>query len=188
MSAAAGPAAPAARPTSVLTAIRCAAPRDRVWNALVFFEEIGRRPPWPLRALLPAPLRAEGARSAVGDETRCLYESGDLVKRMTLVRPPLRCEFDVIAQALEIPGGIRLAGGGYSLEEAADGSTRVAIETRYYGSRRPRALCRPIEAAVCHAFHRHILRAIRRGAENADAAPGPNRLRLPSRTAPSPRR
>ncbi|HEY7114685.1 MAG TPA: hypothetical protein VIA45_17285 [Thermoanaerobaculia bacterium] len=156
-----------ANPLSVVTAIRCSAPPARVWNALVFFEEIERRPPLLLRLLLPTPLRTEGAHSGEGDETRCVYDRGHLVKRMTLVRPPHRYEFEVIEQALEVGGAIRLIGGRYSLKELPGRSTRLWMETRYDGSNRPRTLSRPIEAAVCHAFHSHILRAIRRAAESA---------------------
>jgi hypothetical protein len=175
-------------PISVATAIRCSAPPDRVWNALVFYEQIDRRPPWPLRVLLPVPVRAEGARSAEGDETRCVYEHGYLVKRMIRVQPLRRCEFEVIEQELGMPGEIRLAGGGYTLNALPGGSTRLELETHYFAFRRPRRLWRPIETALCHAFHRHILDAIQRGAGPAGAAARPSQLRLPARVAPSPDR
>jgi hypothetical protein len=171
-------------PISVATAIRCSAPPERVWNALVFYEQIDRRPPWPLRVLLPVPVRADGARSAEGDETRCVYEHGYLVKRMIRVLPPRRCEFEVIEQELGMPGKIRLAGGGYTLNALPGGSTRIELETRYFAFRRPRVLWRPIETALCHAFHRHILDAIRRGTGPAGAA-RLSRIRLPARVAPS---
>ena len=173
------------KPISVATAIRCSEPPERVWDALVFYEQIDRQPPWPLRLLLPVPVRADGARSAAGDETRCVYEHGYLVKRMSRVQPLRRCEFEVIEQQLGMPGEIRLAGGGYTLNALPDGSTRIELETRYFASRRPRVLWRPIEAALCHAFHRHILDAIRRGAGTAGAAARPSRLRIPARVAPS---
>jgi len=128
----------------------------------MFFEQIARRPPLYLRLLLPAPRRAEGRRSAVGDETRCVYEKGHLLKRVTEIAPGRRCGFEVVEQRLAIRGGIRLAGGSYTLRELPDGTTRVELETRYVASRRPRWLWRQIETAVCHAFHRHILSAMRR--------------------------
>ena len=46
------------------------------------------------------------------------------------------------------------------------GSTRLEIETRYDRSWRPRWLGRRIEAAVCHAFHRYLLGALRRRVES----------------------
>lgn len=150
--------------------MRCSAACEQVWNALIFYEQIGRRPPLPLRLLLPLPLRAEGSRSAAGDETRCVYDRGYLVKRMTRVAAPRYAGFIVVRQKIEIAHGIRLAGGSYRLRELDDGSTQIELETRYEGSLEPRWLWRRIEAAVCHAFHRHILRAIRREADEAEGA------------------
>ena len=152
-------------PTSVTTGIRFSATPAQVWDGLMFYEQIDRRPPLHLRILLPEPLRAEGRRSAVGDETRCVYEDGHLLKRATRIEPLRFYGFDVVEQDLAIGRGIRLTGGSYTLEALPDGSTRIELETRYLGGRRPRPLWRPIEAAVCHAFHRHILGAMRREIE-----------------------
>ena len=69
------------------------------------------------------------------------------------------------SRTLAIGRGIRLTGGSYTLLELPDGSTRIELETRYVSSVRPRWLWRRIEAAVCHAFHRHILGAMRRELE-----------------------
>lgn len=155
------PDSPAA-PASVVTGMQFPVSPRRAWDGLLFFEQIARRPPFSLRLLLPAPVRAEGRRSAVGDETRCVYEKGHLLKRVTEIAPERRCGFDVVEQRLAIRGGIRLAGGSYTLRELPDGSTRVELETRYVTRQRPRWLWRRIEAAVCHAFHRHILGEMRR--------------------------
>ena len=141
-----------------------------MWNALLFYEQIGHRPPLPLRLLLPVPLRAEEALAGADEETRCVYENGHLLKRMTRVLPPRHRAFVVVDQKLEIAGGIRLEGGSYNLDGLPDGSTRLALETRYVSPRRPRWLWGPIEASVCHAFHRQILGAIRRGAEDPRGA------------------
>jgi hypothetical protein len=146
--------------------MRFAAPPEAVWAGLMFYEQLCRRPPLLLRLLLPAATRAEGRKSAVGDQTRCLYEQGHLVKRITSVDPARHCLFEITEQRLRIAGGIRLSGGGYALSRLPDGSTRVELETRYVSPWRPRWLCRPIEAAVCHAFHRHILGAMRRAVDS----------------------
>ena len=50
--------------------------------------------------------------------------------------------------------------------------SEVALETSYVSERRPRWFWGPIEAIVCHAFHRHILRAMRKTIELADARSG----------------
>jgi hypothetical protein len=71
----------------------------------------------------------------------------------------------VISQNLAVGGAMKLAGGRYTLRELGDGRTEVAVATHYTSPKRPRWLWRPIEAAVCHLFHRHILCAMRRDAE-----------------------
>jgi hypothetical protein len=151
--------------TSIVTGMRFLASPGEVWDGLMFYEQIPRRPPLHLRQLLPAPMRAEGRRSAVGDETRCVYDKGYLLKRATRIDPWRHYGFDVVEQELAIGRGIRLTGGSYTLLELPDGSTRIWLETGYVSSVRPRWLWRPIEAAVCHAFHRHILGAMRREVE-----------------------
>lgn len=131
----------------------------------MFYEQIDERPPWYLRWLLPIPLGTEGEKTAVGDEARCLYEGGYLIKRVTRVEPEELYEFEVCEQDLHFGGGMVLSGGSYVLTARGDGATEVELTTRYRHGRRPGWLFAPIEGAVCHAFHRHILRAMRRVAE-----------------------
>ena len=160
------PAAPAA----VLTRAAVAAPPERVWEALLFFEQIEERPPFLLRLLLPRPLRTVGSKSAVGDEAVCLYEKGRLVKRVTRVEPGRLYVFVVAEQDLSIGGSVRLLGGSYELRKLSDGGTEIALETLYESPLRPRWLFAPAEAAVCHAFHRHILAVMKRRAERGPRA------------------
>jgi hypothetical protein len=148
--------------TSVATSmIFDAAPAD-VWERLLFYEQIDQRPPLHLRLLLPMPIETAGRKSQIGDEARCLYDSGYLIKRVTQVEPGRCYAFEVAEQALVVGGGMRLSGGEYLIHELARGRAEVRIVTRYASHRRPRWLWRPIERAVCHSFHRHILRAMRR--------------------------
>jgi hypothetical protein len=142
----------------------CAA-AAQVWESLVFYEGIKEAPPLYLRLLLPRPIRTEGDKAAVGDQALCLYEGGNLVKRVTLIDSHRRYEFTVVEQNLSVGGGVRLSGGSYSLHDAARGHTRLSITTRYTSHNRPRWLVRPIEDAVCHLFHRHLLKSIRNQAE-----------------------
>jgi hypothetical protein len=94
-----------------------------------------------------------------------VYERGHLLKRTTQVDRWRSYRFDVVEQRLSIGRGIRLVSGGYALREMSDGTTRVELDTCYVSTRRPAWLWRPIEAAVCHTFHRHILGAMRRAVE-----------------------
>jgi hypothetical protein len=152
---------------TVVTRVEFDAPPARVWEALMFYEQVEERPPLLLRLLLPVPVRTEGRKSEVGDEARCIYEGGHLVKRVTKVERGRHYGFDVVVQALAVGGGLSLRGGWYALREAPGGRTEVETGTRYVGARRPRWLFRPLEALVCHAFHRHILGAMRRAVGRA---------------------
>jgi hypothetical protein len=154
---------------SVVTASDVPASPGETWNALMLFEEIGDRPPVLLRLLLPRPLRTEGRWSAAGDVARCLYEEGHLLKRMTRVERGRYCAFEVIEQRLTIASGIRLEGGSYTLSPVPEGSTRIELQTRYFSPLRPAWFWRFVETALCHVFHRHILRAIRMRAQATNA-------------------
>ncbi|HVY62506.1 MAG TPA: SRPBCC family protein [Planctomycetota bacterium] len=159
--------APDAELTTVLTRMVFAAPPERAWETLMFYEQLDERPPFYLRLLLPVPIRTEGRKSEVGDEALCLYEGGHLVKRVTEVARGRHYGFDVVEQKLAVGGGMRLQGGAYTLAPVADGAgTEMVAVTRYASPRRPRWLWRRVEAFVCHLFHRHILAAMRREAES----------------------
>ncbi len=138
----------------------------QLWRSLMFYEQIDEPPPWYLRLLLPRPIRTEGEKSAVGDEALCLYEGGHLVKRVTRIEPGVRYEFAVVEQQLAFGAAIRLSRGSYTLQEIG-GRTELCVMTRYTGGRQPRVVWRPIEAAFCHLFHRHLLRSIGRKAGRA---------------------
>ena len=148
--------------TSVTTQMTFTAPPDQVWERLMFYEQVDTPPPLGLRLLLPVPQGTVGRKSEVGDESRCLYREGHLVKRVTRVDIGRHYGFDIVEQALEVGGGIRLDGGAYMLRAVGPASTEVTLATRYSSPRRPRWLWRRIEAAVCHRMHRHILGAMRR--------------------------
>lgn len=142
---------------TVVTREQLAVPIQRLWETLMFYEQIPSRPPLMLRWLLPVPLGTEGRKSQVGDEALCRYERGHLVKRVTLVEPGRRYAFEVTEQELDLGGGMRLMGGEYALKALDDGATEITLVTRYTGQRRPRWFWRPVEATVGHMFHRYIL-------------------------------
>jgi hypothetical protein len=148
----------------VVTRMIFDASSSQAWASLMFYEEIGKRPPWYLRLLLPVPIGTEGKSSQVGNEAKCLYEGGYLLKRTTNLQPDRLYEFEVVEQKLLMGGGLRLSGGRYTLRELADGRTEVSVETRYVSDRRPRWLWKPLEAMVCHWFHRYLLASMRRKA------------------------
>lgn len=153
--------------SSIVTRTKFPALPEQAWAVLMFYEQIKKRPPLALRLLLPTPIRAEGRKSEVGDEATCLYESGHMLKRVTQIVRGRRLEFEVVEQRLAVGGGIRLAGGSYMLTGLPDGRTEIALSTRYASPMRPRWLWRPVEAALCHMFHRHILGAMRQSASRA---------------------
>ncbi len=156
----------------VATRMMFPASADDVWRQLMFYEQIETRPSLLLRLLLPTPIRSLGRTGAVGDEARCLYEGGYLVKRVTQIDPGRSYAFEIAEQALALRGGIRLAGGAYSLRALDGRRVEVTLVTRYASASRPRWLWRPVEEAVCHAFHRHILGAIQAACTQSCRRPG----------------
>lgn len=154
------------QPASIVTRRRFAAPPERVWSSLVLYEEIDQRPPLRLRLFLPVPVGNEGRISEVGDEAKCLYESGHFLKRITRIERGTLYEFEVAEQRLSVGGGIRLSGGRYTLKQLPDGATGVSIETRYISTKWPRWFWRPLEKMVCHWFHRYLLGSMRRKIES----------------------
>jgi len=146
------------------------APPTVVWQALLFYEEVTLAPPFFLRWLLPVPQGTTGCKAIVGGEVTCSYLRGYLIKRVTAVVQRRRYAFEVTEQNLALRG-IRLIGGEYNLQAVAPARTRVTLSTRYASPYRPTWLCAPLETAVCHSFHRHLLRAMRQNliADLADA-------------------
>jgi hypothetical protein len=151
---------------SILTRMTFDASPTQVWTGLVFYEELGGRPPLHLRLLLPVPIRTDGHVSEVGDEATCVYEGGHLLKRITRIERGDLYEFEVARQELSIGGGMQLSGGRYTLRELPGGRTEVAVETRYVSNRWPRWFWRPLERMVCHWFHRYLLGSMRRTIES----------------------
>ena len=92
----------------------------------------------------------------------CLYAGGQLRKRVAHIDPGKCYGFEVVEQHLAVGNGLLLAGGCYMLRELPSRGTEVAVMTRYVSRKRPDWLWNPIEAAVCHMFHRHLLQSIRR--------------------------
>jgi hypothetical protein len=152
--------------TSIVTRMEFAATPARVWDGLMFYEQIDESPPLLLRLLLPRPIRTEGSKSAVDDEAICLYEGGHLVKRVTHVDACRHYRFKIVEQNLAVGAGLLLSGGCYALQQLPGGRTEVAVTTRYVSRKRPRWMWKPIEAIVCHLFHRHLLSAMRRKIES----------------------
>lgn len=154
----------------VVTATRCDARPEKVWQGILYYEQIPERPPFLLRILLPVPIRTIGSKSAVGDEALCEYVGGHLRKRVTEIEPARLYRFSVVEQSLPI-GDLRLHGGAYVIREVPEGGSELSLETQYQSGRRPRWLWKPIEAVVCHAFHRHILRAMVRAIDAPASLP-----------------
>jgi hypothetical protein len=147
---------------TVATRVHLSTSPEAVWNYIKFFEEVPGRPPFLLRNLLPCPVRTEGDKTRVGAKVRCVYRSGDLVKRITSVEPARCLQFEVVEQRLGIEDCILALGGSYQIYtcgEAAD----VVLTTDYQAYLRPRYLWRRVEALLVSQLHRHILHNV--GAE-----------------------
>jgi hypothetical protein len=139
---------------------------EATWNVLMFYEEVSGRPPFPLNIFMPDPVRTEGGKHSVGDRVRCIYQGGDLVKRITCVDPPHLIRFEVIGQSLGIEGCVIANCGSYELVPSGTG-TDVVATTRYYAYLHPRWIWRPIEELMTAQLHRHVLNGMRAAANQA---------------------
>ena len=128
----------------------------------MFYEEVATCPPFYLRRLLPIPIRSDGCKFEIGAEVKCSYTNGYLLKRVARITRRRNFGFEVVRQELGLIGRIRVLGGDYTLRPLSKDQTRVSLTTRYASPNRPRWLFRRLEAAICHSFHRHILKGMQR--------------------------
>jgi hypothetical protein len=137
---------------------------EKVWQGLLFYEEVPGHPPFPLNIFMPDPVRTEGGKGTVGACIRCIYQDGDLVKRITAVQAPHYIRFDVTDQRLGIEGCAVARGGSYELRATGTG-TQIVATTRYSSFLRPRWIWRPAEKLVMGQLHGHVLRGMRKAIE-----------------------
>ena len=148
------------RVESVATTMDLAGPPHAIWERILFYEEVPRRPAPLLQIFLPRPVRTDGNKTQADALVRCTYERGHLVKRITTVEPPSFVSFDVLEQHLGIEDCISMTGGSYTIRPV-EGGSQVVLTTNYRGHLRPRWLWRPLERYLAHQVHRHILEGMR---------------------------
>jgi len=133
---------------------------EAVWRRLLFYEDVPGRAPLLLRAFLRRPVRTEGDKTRVGEQVRCTYSGGDLVKLITAIEPVRLLHFEVVEQNLGIEGCVRVQGGSYRCSPCGDG-TFVVLVTNYRAYLHPRFLWRPLEALLVRQLHHHLLNGVR---------------------------
>jgi hypothetical protein len=148
------------RTDTVSTIVELEAPPEAVWKRIVFYEEVPQRPAPLLKLFLPPPVSTEGDKTKVGGLVHCIYQGGDLTKRITNLEPPRLMEFEVLEQHLGVEDSVETTDGSYRLR-ATPGGTEVVLTTNYHGHLRPRWLWRPLERYLAHQVHRHILDGMR---------------------------
>lgn len=163
---------------TVTTQVHVDAGPESVWNRILFYEDVPRRPPMLLGALLPHPVRTQGDKTCIGANVQCIYGGGrSLAKRITAVQPPRLLAFEVIEQSLGIEECLITLGGCYQIERCG-GASHVVLKTSYQARLHPRWLWRQVEAFLVSQLHTHILRGL------SVAALSENRLLSPVALAP----
>ena len=160
-----------ARSEAVETVRHLNATPEEVWQGILLYEEVPRRPLWFLRIFLPRPIRTDGDKTRLGAIIRCTYDGGHLLKRITAVEPARLVRFDVLEQRLGIEDCVSMSQGSYEIRATGDGA-EVLLTTHYRSRLRPRRLWRPLERYLAHQLHRHILDGMR--AELAIRAANPH--------------
>lgn len=154
---------------AVTTKAGFAAPPDKVWQQMMFYEEVPHPPPLLLRMFLPSPLTTQCDGKRVGATVECTYSRGSLVKRITALKRPRLVRFKVLEQHLGVERCVTTVEGSYEIRAAGPGS-EVALTTKYRGHLRPRWLWRPFERLLAHQLHRHILAGMGEASELPGAA------------------
>lgn len=142
---------------------------EQAWSSIAFYEELLCPLPFLLRLAVPEPLGVEGKKTGVGSEVYCVYRLGHLRKRVTQMDPPHTLRFEVSEQDLGIENGLRAMNGYYLLEPVSEGC-RIRVGTHYESRMHPRWLWKPIEQALLHALHSHILENMKHSALRTLAA------------------
>jgi hypothetical protein len=145
---------------TVVTRVSLNASLEAAWERIVFYEEVMARPPFPLRAFVPEPLRTEGDKNRAEAVVRCAYYRGEIVKRITAMAPPRRIWFEVREQRLGIEGWVQALDGSYEFHPNG-ACCDVVLTTRYNSYLYPRWLWHPIEKGLMSQLQRHILNTMR---------------------------
>jgi hypothetical protein len=148
------------RTETVSTRMLLAATPEEVWDGILFYEEVPGTAPWHLRQFLPAPVRTEGDKRAVGAIIHCTYDRASLVKQITHIEHARLMRFDVLEQRLGVENAVTMGEGSYEIRPAGEHS-EVILSTHYRGHVRPRWLVRWLEHHLAHDLHRFILGGMR---------------------------
>ena len=160
---------------SVVTRGVVACSKTRLWHKVCFYEHVSVRPHWLVRLVLPAPVQSDGHHMGIGRTSRCRYsDGGHLTKRITRVIENKRVDFEIIEQTIRFHRQVPLHGGAIILNEQEDGSTRVALVTRYRNLLRPDRLTDIAVCSVIRSLHRTTL-ADMRAAVATDRSYAPQR-------------
>jgi len=149
----------------VRTRLHVMATPQEAWDAIMFYEEVDHQPPWLLSLALPKPVRSIGNKRNPGEVVHCVYDRGQLVKRISKVDPQRELAFDVIEQELHFERDVTLMSGSFLItpvneQNQADG-VFLELTTRYQRHLRPTHVWQPIEKLVIHTLHEHVLTGMR---------------------------
>ena len=140
--------------------------QERAWNSIIFYEQIEHEPPFLLRLALPRPVGTTGGKTKVGETSRCVYENGHLVKKISEREEGRLLGFRIIEQKIHFEHDLDLRGGSFRVEPGPEpGTTLVTLTTSYRRLTYPAFIWQPAEILVLHTLHGHVLEGMRANAE-----------------------
>lgn len=144
---------------SVETEIAIAGTPTEIFKRLHFFEGSTLNPPLLLKLRLPTPIGVEGNMFVKGEDVRCIYEKGYLLKRITSVEDNKLIAFEVIEQHGIEDRSLTLTSGEIRLHQNGS-EVIVKMTTRYQPKLGARLLWRQPEKLIVKTLHEHIARGL----------------------------
>lgn len=164
---------------TVTTAVEVNAPPEKVWEYVVDLPEIPRPQEWEFRAGISYPISVRADSHAVGALRTCVFNTGEVLERITVLEPAKQLTFEILSQphlmtelspyehvhAPHLEGGVKSERGEFRLYALPGGRTRIEGQSWYRSEFEPDGYWGIYSDRVVKLVHRRVLGHIRMLAE-----------------------